>query len=253
MRLLPFLAPFALILLAACSPETRTPDATVSNVSVSKAPANPAVVEADRGARILAIGDSMLAWHEVSGASVADVVGRKLGEPVLNRAVGGAKVVYNLPLTGALGMRVASQFSDGPWDWVIVNGGGNDILFGCGCGDCTRRIDKMVDKSGTKGELPALFAQIRASGAKAVYAGYLRSPGVDSAIDVCRPEGDELDARMARLAEQMDGVWFISNADLVPEGDTSYHGIDLVHPSRKGSAAIGARIAALIAREDPDR
>ena len=36
-------------------------------------------------------------------------------------------------------------------------------------------------------------------------------------------------------------------ADLVTkEGDTSYHAMDLVHPSVKGSRAIAARIAALI-------
>ena len=34
--------------------------------------------------------------------------------------------------------------------------------------------------------------------------------------------------------------------DLVPEGDASYHAIDMIHPSAKASAAIGGRVAAVI-------
>jgi acyl-CoA thioesterase-1 len=37
---------------------------------------------------------------------------------------------------------------------------------------------------------------------------------------------------------------FVSLADLVPEGDTSLHARDHVHPSVKGSRAIAARIVA---------
>jgi lysophospholipase L1-like esterase len=41
-------------------------------------------------------------------------------------------------------------------------------------------------------------------------------------------------------------VFFLPMSDLVPNGDRSYHALDLVHPSAKGSAAIGARIAGMI-------
>ena len=44
------------------------------------------------------------------------------------------------------------------------------------------------------------------------------------------------------MAEVTEGVTFLPLADLVTkEGDTSYHAMDLVHPSVKGSRAIAAR------------
>jgi acyl-CoA thioesterase I len=44
------------------------------------------------------------------------------------------------------------------------------------------------------------------------------------------------------------GVTFLPMSDLVPFGDRSYHGLDLIHPSVKGSRGIGQRIAALIGK-----
>ena len=86
-----------------------------------------------------------------------------------------------------------------------------------------------------------------------IYVGYLRSPGVDSVIDECRSEGDVLEGRIARLADYADGVYFLSLQDLVPYGDRSYHGVDMIHPSVKASREIGRRVAVLIRQEDSGR
>lgn len=51
----------------------------------------------------------------------------------------------------------------------------------------------------------------------------------------------------------MKGVHFLSNADLVPHGDKSFHAFDMIHPSIKGSKAIAARVVDLIRREDKGR
>ena len=203
--------------------------------------------------RILAMGDSMMAWHAVSGRSVADVLSRELGEPVASRAIGGARIRYGLPLTGAMGMSIPKQFHGGPWDWVVLNGGGNDLWLGCGCKACARKLNKMISSDGALGDIPALISQIRASGARVLYIGYLRSPGIDSAVDACRADGDELERRITALAARDKGVHFLSIADLVPHGDASFHGLDMVHPSVKGSAAIARRAAQLIRRRDPNR
>jgi acyl-CoA thioesterase-1 len=45
------------------------------------------------------------------------------------------------------------------------------------------------------------------------------------------------------------GVHFIAMADLVPHGDGSFHGLDMIHPSIKGSNAIGTRIATYIRKQ----
>jgi hypothetical protein len=203
--------------------------------------------------KILAIGDSLMAWHLVSKNSVADAAAKSLGEPVRSRAMGGAKIIHPLPLTGAFGMKISKQFVDKPWDWVIMNGGGNDLFLGCGCGNCDRRMMRMIAPDGNAGEIPALVSKIRATGARVVYIGYLRSPGVDSPVDECRAHGDELETRLANMAKRDSGVYFVPLDDMVRDGDRSMHGVDMIHPSRKASALIGGRVAKVIQRADESR
>ena len=201
---------------------------------------------ADGKPRILAMGDSLMASHKVSGRSISHALGRALGQRVENRAVLGARMIYNLPLTGAMGMSIPKQFSASGWDWVVLNGGGNDLVFGCGCGKCDRKMNKLISRDGRRGQIPGLVSRLRQSGARVIYVGYLRSPGVGSPIESCRDEGDELEARIARLAALDRGIYFLSLRDLVPHGDRSYHGADMVHPSLKASREIGRMLADII-------
>lgn len=202
--------------------------------------------------RILAIGDSMMDWNAKSGASIPHAIARSMGQPVTSRAVAGAHVIYSLPITGSAGLRISSQYISGGWDWVVMNGGGNDLWLGCGCSDCRGRLSKMITDDGRRGEIPATVARIRQSGAKVLYLGYLRSPGRGSPIDDCRDEGDVLEARLTKMARQMPDVFFLSLADVVPYGSRSFHADDMVHPSPIGSKAIGVRAARLmLANEAP--
>lgn len=202
----------------------------------------------DRSARILFMGDSLLAWHGATGQSVSDSVEDYLGEEVIDRSVPGAQMIYGLPISGALGMSIPKQYRPGPWTWIVVNGGGNDLWLGCGCKRCDTEMDRLISSDGQNGSIPALVRRLRSTGAQVIYTGYLRSPGVGSMIEHCRNEGDELEARIARAADAMDGVYFLSLADLVPEGDRSFHAADMIHPSVRGSRTIGAMIAGIIRR-----
>ncbi|PIE13287.1 MAG: GDSL family lipase [Rhodobacterales bacterium] len=199
------------------------------------------------------MGDSLMAWHRATLRSISHSVARNLGEPVENRAISGARLIYKLPVSGAMGLRISRQYSSGDWDWVVLTGGGNDLWMGCGCNRCDRRLNKMLTPNGRGGELAKLVTRIRKSGAQVIYVGYLRSPGVDSMIEHCRDDGDEFERRVARLAAQVDGMHFLSIADMVPYGDRSFHSVDMIHPSYKASQLIGQRIAALIRRLDPQR
>jgi len=207
----------------------------------------PALAEAPR---VLVIGDSLLAWHSVSGTSVADRLAVLTGAEVRDRSVGGARMIYNLPVTGALGLSIPKQFHkadrEAGWDWIVVNGGGNDLWFGCGCQKCDRKLGKLISEDGQRGAIPKLVERLRAGGARVLWIGYLRSPGVDSPIDSCRDEGDILEGRIATLAETREDMVFLSIADMVPEGNRSFHGIDMIHPSRKASLEIARRIARVI-------
>lgn len=215
-------------------------------------PATP--LRAEVPVRILALGDSLMSWNRAGKRSIADVIAKELGEPVKNRALSGARVIYQLPLTGAMGMNIGKQFraKDRP-DWVVLSGGGNDLWFGCGCNKCDRKINRLVSKDGRKGEVVNLVSKIRKSGAQVIMLGYLRSPGVGSPIESCKDEGDTYEARLAAMAKRISGVHFLSNADLVPHGDRSFHGIDMIHPSIKGSKAIAARVVKLIRQVDTGR
>ena len=76
-------------------------------------------------------------------------------------------------------------------------------------------MDKLISEDGTRGEIPKLVSKLRATNARVVYVGYLRSPGAWSPIEGCRDDGNELEARVARLAKRDKGLWFVSLADLV--------------------------------------
>ena len=100
-------------------------------------------------ARILAMGDSLMSWNRRQGGSISDHVERLLGAPVIDRSIPAAVVMRGLP-----GLNISQQYVPGRWDWVILNGGGNDLLLGCGCAICHRRLDRMVTHSGSAGAIP---------------------------------------------------------------------------------------------------
>ena len=197
--------------------------------------------------QVLIMGDSLMAWNRVSGQQVARALAAELGVGVADHSVIGARHFYILPTTGAAGLRMSAQYRGGPYKWVVLNGGGNDLLFGCGCGPCTGTLNRLISADGRSGAIPELVARARADGARVIHTGYMRTRGVDAPVKGCRPLGDEMDKRLARMAARDAGVTFVTLADIVEvDGDTSLHSADLVHPSAKGSAAIAARIARVI-------
>jgi lysophospholipase L1-like esterase len=208
------------------------------------------LAHAENYPRILAMGDSFLASHSKKKRSVPAVLAQLLQEPIRDQSVLGARMIYKLPISGSLGFNIGRQYRKANWDWVVLNGGGNDLWLGCGCRQCDNKMNKLISRDGKRGEIPKLVSKLRRTGARVVYVGYLRSPDAWSPIEACRDEGDELDARIANLAKRDKGLWFVSLADLVPAGDRSYHARDMIHPSYKGSAAAAHRIAQVIKRNE---
>lgn len=201
---------------------------------------------ADGPLQILTMGDSMMASHSLSKRAIPNVIGKAVNARVVDRSVSGARIIYNLPITGSMGLNIAKQFRPGRWDWIVVNGGGNDLWLGCGCRSCDRKMNRMITKTGARGEIPNMVRKLRSTGAQVIYVGYLRSPGTGSPIEQCQDEGNELESRISKLAASDKGVHFVSLANLVPNGDRSYHALDMIHPSLKGSRAIGQRIGQVI-------
>lgn len=196
--------------------------------------------------KVLVMGDSFMTSNGSDGHAVPHALARDLGVTVKSTAVAGARFGYKLPLTGALGFNISKQYRDGNWDYVVMNGGGNDLWLGCGCMRCQKRLNRLISPDGTQGQIPTAVHRARASGARVIYVGYLRSPGLGSPIEHCKKVGAALEARISVMARQDAGVSFVSLADMVPHGDSSFHSSDMIHPSAKGSIAASKRIAAAI-------
>jgi hypothetical protein len=188
----------------------------------------------------------MLASNRTAGGSVADAVEAALGLEVVDRSVIGASYFHALPVSGAAGLRLPDQYRPGDWKVVIANGGGNDLLFGCGCGKCETVLNRLISEDGRSGVIPDYVARLRGTGAHVVYVGYLRNPGTATPIKACGPAGNELDRRLAELDRLDPDMTFIPMSDLVPHGSTLYHQLGRIHPSRTGSREIGLRIARAI-------
>ena len=207
----------------------------------------PLMAQSSDGPRLLVMGDSLLAANTPTGKSIGSTAAKVLGASELREmAMPAAQMLYRLPVSGAMGLRISKQYRKGDWDWIILNGGGNDLLFGCDCGPCGPKMDRLISAAGTTGEIPRLVSELRATGARIAYVGYLRSPGFDTPVEHCKAVGDELERRLSKMARRDRGVYFLSNADLVPQGDLSFHDWDRVHPSAKGSQSIGNALARLI-------
>src|SRR4051812_9049233 len=123
------------------------------------------------GERVLAIGDSILAWSADRCESIPDVVARTLGERVVNHAVNGARVLGGSADRPAIPAQFAAA-RDVPWSAVIVDGGGNDLNGTCGCGDCAQVLDALVGADGKTGAMADLVDEMRASGARVVLVDY---------------------------------------------------------------------------------
>ena len=88
-------------------------------------------------------------------------------------------------------------------------------------------VDRLISKDGKSGAIPELVTRIRATGARVVFSGYLRNPGLYTPVRSCKPFGDELDRRLARM-------------------DAADPGFCMVETDRMGTQALLARLTGLL-------
>lgn len=186
--------------------------------------------------RVLAVGDSLLAWHAWTGRDIPSQMGEALGAVVENRAVSGARFV-----NAADRRSVVAQYAGGSWDVVLMNGGANDLLALCGCSACDPVLDRLISAD-LRGAVPEFVQRARAGGAAVIWMGYYASYR-SGRFAGCRPYLVEFDARMARLAARTPGLVFVDSEDAIDAGDRSLFALDGIHPSVKGASRIGAFLA----------
>ncbi|WP_407494938.1 SGNH/GDSL hydrolase family protein [Pseudooceanicola sp. MF1-13] len=192
-------------------------------------------------ARIVVAGDSVMAWNRTQGAAVANVLEQQLGEPVGD---------VSLPLAQVAGGRgalnIPTQLKNISADWVVLNGGANDISGACDCSSCGAVIDRLISDDARSGAIPTLVNSLRQRGSRVVWADYYTSPRY--AGTACEAPYDLLESRLERMAAADDGVSFVDMDDVFSPNDLSLFAGDRVHPSAKGSARIARLVAPAIAR-----
>ncbi|PJE37142.1 SGNH/GDSL hydrolase family protein [Pseudooceanicola lipolyticus] len=201
-------------------------------------------------AEILVIGDSILAFHSFWGASVGDAVAEQMGVPVENRAVSGARFTSTSARVTARGGDIRRQYVAGDWDWVLLNGGANDLMSECGCQRCTANLDGLISADGRDGEIPRFVRGLTTGGTRVMLLGYYDGNVRPNPFARCQDEIDALNARMARLAARNAGVFYVTAAGAIDPADQRHWYVDRVHPSQLGARRIGARVAQAMAAAD---
>ena len=191
--------------------------------------------DVDRGsleqASILAIGDSIFEWHIWNQKSVPEHLDSDLGT-VYNAALSGAMI------TEEISSGVLNQYKEGDWDWVVMDGGGNDLNDLCLCDDCSEVQDQI--------ELAYQdFLQDRIDdGQQVLIWGYYGLPkNAKFGFDECVDDFEELSRRQKKLSEMDDRIVFVDGKEKITGEDKSYFYFDRVHPSKKGTSTIGEQIS----------
>lgn len=194
----------------------------------------------EEGARILLIGDSVMAWNRDQTASVADAIEKRLGAPVLDASVPGARMRLG-GVGGAIGFSIPGQYRDGDWDAVVMNGGANDLFAECGCDRCDGVLDRLVTQ-----DYPAFLNRLRDT---PVYIVGYYGPAGDrrGSYDVCNDDLQVLEARLTRLAAARPNVEIVRVRDAIT-GNAALYDADRVHPSPRGSHRIGTLVARALTR-----
>lgn len=195
---------------------------------------------ANRDADILVVGDSIFAWHRGSGLSIPSIVGQSTDLSVSNVSVSGATFL------GTQG--IPTQYVTDDWDWVLVDGGGNDLLPVCQTPNEQRVLDAIISADGSSGDFPAFINQVADQGAQVIVLGYYPISDQGGPFVACRSVLDELAARQSRMAELNASVIFVDSGRVIGSGDAAAYEADLVHPSPRGAALIGQLLASVISR-----
>jgi len=221
-------------------------------VAAGLALAAPSLTLAQAKDDILVIGDSMLEWQSFKGASIPQVLAKTTKRKVENRAASGAK----LYLSGAEGNArsvIPAQYEKGNWNWVVVNGGANDLLVKCGCNRCDNVLNRLITKDGKSGILPDLAERIRKDGSKVILLAYYKGNVRPNLFSRCERVITELTNRERVLADRLAGVELVRAKLAIDPENRSHFALDGIHLSRKGTSRVGSLLAQMLERFEANK
>jgi acyl-CoA thioesterase-1 len=199
---------------------------------------------------VLAVGDSIMAMNGQLCQGVAGHAALAMDRAVRDQSLGGRRLDHpdsDDDITG--------QYLEGPWEWVVMTGGGNDLLQECGCNveghdeqACMDVMDSLLDLDAGTGELPDFLAMVRADEANTatvLLLGYYPfTEGSLANFDGCNAYLPELNARYQALAEREEDLVFLPTAELMDlDAPPERIWLDGIHPSVEGSTALGELVA----------
>lgn len=196
------------------------------------------------GGDILVIGDSVMAWNKNSGRDIGAVIGASLDREVISRAASGSDIQAG-GAKSLIGLSIPGQLPAGRWNWIVMNGGANDLRGSCGCRRCGAEIDRLISRDAASGAIPNLIARARRQSDRVLWMGYYQA--TQSSFSGCRPALVELERRVAAYARSNAGVYFVDSESVFDHQDGTLFASDKTHPSPKGSALIGQFLARQIA------
>ena len=192
---------------------------------------------------VLVIGDSVMEWNRSDDASVADVIAARTGRTVRHNAVSGS-------LLSGGGEDIRDQYEPGLWEWVVMNGGANDLGETCGCGPCESVLNNLASTDGTRGTYPDFVRRLVSDGAGVLVMGYYMPPtGAETDFTACADDLKELNRRLQAMASAIDRVTFAPATEVIDPDNREHYDEDLVHPSIEGSRRIGELFAAVMRTE----
>lgn len=196
---------------------------------------------------ILVIGDSVMEWNADEDAAIADVIASALGRTVVNGGVSGARLSMADREAAAAGFDIREQYRARGWDWVVMDGGANDLGDECGCNACAATLHEMVSADGQAGQYPDFVRSVTDDDSRVLVMGYY-APPANAATEFtgCTATFVALNDRLALMAASIDDVHFASAADVIDPSDLASYDPDRVHPSVKGSRLIGEHLAEAI-------
>ena len=205
------------------------------------------VPQETRTHKILAVGDSFTAYYsrQVSGCcqSYTDYASIEVDEFIRNEAVGGAR------LSGGPYLEIPQQYDnakaeEGPFDVVILSGGGNDLTRECAVTTQPCSIACADKKEEIADELDSLITRMVSDGSHVVMVGgVLMSNFPPSSTNAWYNECWLQDPALAQAyADARPNVTYVNARDLANPNNRADYGLDGIHPSINLTRKIGERL-----------
>ena len=201
-------------------------------------------------ATIFVTGDSAFRWNHLSNRSAADVLEAEIGRPVYSAARTG-DLMTKAPQCVLPGWCVSAQATSipqryiaGNWQWVVVNGGINDLWKRCECGDCQETLNQIEQS------LTDFVLRRVEEGHRVMIWSYYSLPSGPFGADACNLALQQLSERQRALARTSDKIFWVDGTQALDPSNHQHYFLDKVHPSVLGSRRIGEQLArAILAAE----